>query len=153
MSEWFCKPLLVKELRETVRWSPIGMIVVGLLCWQSIPGSIFVSYRNVAVQFVYTVGIGAALVALAIGLLQSLGDTRSDARGFLLHRPISLRTIFAMKLLAGFTTYLICLAPAILLTAIRLEVLGPDRLPVSPFDLLPLVIASLVIFLLHPAAM
>ncbi len=152
MSDGLCKPLLIKELRETLRWSPIGMIVVGMLCWQTIPDQVYL-YRSLAAQFVYMVGIGAALVALALGLLQSLGDMRTDARGFLLHRPISLRSIFATKLLAGFVAYVICLAPPLVLTAIRLEVLGPQRLPVSPLDLLPLVIASLIIFLLHPAAM
>lgn len=152
MSDWLCKPLLIKELRETLRWSPIGMIVVGLLCWQTIPDQTYL-YRPLAVQFVYMVGIGAALVALALGLLQSLGDMRTDARGFLLHRPISLRSIFATKLLAGFVAYVICLAPPLILTAIRLDVLGPQRLPVGPLDLLPLVLASLIIFLLHPAAM
>jgi len=152
MSEGLCKPLLIKELRETLRWSPIGMIVVGLLCWQTIPDAIYL-YRGLPSQFVYMVGIGAALVALALGLLQSLGDMRTDARGFLLHRPISMRSIFTTKLLAGFIAYVVCLAPPLILTAFRLEVLGPERRPVSPLDLLPLVIASLVIFLLHPAAM
>lgn len=152
MSDWLCKPLLIKELRETLRWSPIGMIVVGLLCWQTIPDQIYL-HNSLAAQFVYMVGIGAALVALALGLLQSLGDMRTDARGFLLHRPISLRSIFATKLLAGFVAYVICLAPPLILTAIRLNVLGPQRLPVSPLDLLPLLIAALIIFLLHPAAM
>lgn len=147
-----CKPLFFKELRETLRWTPIGMIVVGFLCWQSTPTS-FNLYGSLAAQFVRFAGVGVALVALAIGLLQSLGDSRTDARGFLLHRPISLRSIFTTKLLAGFVAYWICLAPPLIVTAIRLAILGPDRVPVSPLDLLPLVLSCLVIFLLHPAAM
>ncbi len=147
-----CKPLFFKELRETLRWTPIGMVVVGFLCWQSTPTS-FNLYGSLAGQLVRFAGVGAALVALAIGLLQSLGDSRTDARGFLLHRPISLRSIFTTKLLAGFVAYWICLAPPLIVTAIRLAILGPDRVPVSPLDLLPLVLSCLVIFMIHPAAM
>ncbi len=26
-----------KELKDILRWTPLGMIIIGLLCWQQIP--------------------------------------------------------------------------------------------------------------------
>ncbi len=80
-------------------------------------------------------------------------DARIDARGYLLHRPIATAGIFWAKLLAGFVGYLACLLPPLILTAIYLQAKGIEQLPTAWQQLAPLMIATLIIFGLHPAAM
>src|SRR4029078_2021796 len=69
-------------------------------------GSIpFISYQD---TFPSQFGMVAGLLALALGLWQSLGDFWGDAHLFVLHRPASRRRIYGVKLLVGVLVYLLC---------------------------------------------
>jgi len=106
-----------KELKDVVRWTPLGMIVIGLLCWQQVP-----KYLNECSQLPTSLAsmviIGSGLFALVLGLLQSLFDQRTDSRAFLLHRPISVKDIYRGKLAAGFVAHTIAWAVPLLVMAI-----------------------------------
>lgn len=141
-----------KEFRDIVRWTPIGIILIAVLGWMTRPTNIFAAVELERV-FVSIIGLGCGLVALALGLLQSLLDQRTETSGYLIHRPISLGSIFWAKLLAGFTAYLICVVPTLVAMMIYLEWVGPERLPTSWVQVVPLFMMSLVIFVIHPAAM
>lgn len=152
MNALFCKPLIRKELGHTWLVASIGAVVIGLMCWTKIPSSIFVS-SNLSYQFLTNIGIAAAVLALLLGVMQAAIDLRPDRRGFLLHRPVSLRAIFTAKLIGGFIAYTFALALPLVLTAMRLASLGPERIPTGAAELLPLALAAPVLFLMHPAAM
>ena len=119
-----------KELRDVLRWTPLGVIVIGLLCWQKIPSYVDGCY-NLPYSVANNVIIGSGLFALALGLLQSMFDLRTDARGFLLHRPISARDMFRGKLAAGFGAHTLAWMIPLVLAAIWLESIGAERLPVT----------------------
>lgn len=140
-----------KELKDILRWTPLGMIVIGVLCWQQIPGDLN-ECRNVPSSIAISVVIGSSLFALALGLLQSFFDLRTDTRAFLLHRPITARNIFWGKLLAGFVAHVLTWAIPLLLAAVYLESLGPERLPVTWSDVILPAVCCLVSFVFHPAA-
>ena len=93
------------------------------------------------------------LFALALGLLQTWFDHRTDARGLLLHRPVSAAGIFWGKLAAGFVCHTLIWLIPLSLTALYLEYIGPEQLPVTWRNVIPAAITSLVSFLFHPAAM
>jgi|GEM_PF-2235777 len=139
-----------KELKDVVRWTPLGMIVIGLLCWQQVP-----KYLNECSQLPTSLAsmviIGSGLFALVLGLLQSLFDQRTDSRAFLLHRPISVKDIYRGKLAAGFVAHTIAWAVPLLVMAIYLETKGPEKLPVTWSDVIPAVLCCLLSFLFHPA--
>lgn len=141
-----------KELRDVLRWSPIGMLLLAALFWHASPRQLH-DVQGIERNYVSTVGIGCAVIAIALGLLQTMFDARTDARGYLLHRPIATAGIFWGKLLAGFVGYLACLLPPLILTAIYLQSKGIEQLPTAWQQLAPLMIATLIIFALHPAAM
>lgn len=141
-----------KELRDIIRWVPLGLIVIGVLCYQQIPS--YVSNTNLLpVSIAQRVVIGSSLFALALGLLQSLFDLRTDSRAFLLHRPIAARDIFRGKIAAGFVAHFLAWGVPLLIAAIYLESIGPERLPVSWSDVVLPAIYCLVSFLFHPAGM
>ena len=141
-----------KELKDVLRWTPLGVIVIGLLCWQKIPGQIH-ECSDVPSALATGVIIASGLFAVALGLLQSLFDLRPDARAFLLHRPIAARDIFRGKLAAGFVAHTLAWAIPLLLAAIYLESIGPERLPVTWSNVILPAMCCGVSFLFHPAGM
>ncbi len=141
-----------KELKDVLRWTPLGVIVTGLLCWQKIPGQIH-ECSDVPSALATGVIIASGLFAVALGLLQSLFDLRPDARAFLLHRPIAARDIFWGKLAAGFVAHTLAWAIPLLLAAIYLESIGPERLPVTWSNVILPAMCCGVSFLFHPAGM
>ena len=77
--------IFFKELKDVIRWVPLGIVLIGVLCWRSLPGYVHQCY-DVSNTIAGSVVIGSGLFALALGLLQSLFDLRTDSRAFLLHR-------------------------------------------------------------------
>ncbi len=71
--------MLWKEWRETVRWLPIPMSVFAILVWMSMPGP---GTNTVGIhdQFAGFAGIAASITAGLLGLLQTLPESRPDAR-------------------------------------------------------------------------
>jgi len=133
--------LVYKEFRETL---PIA--VVGLACllflaldaidYSPIPyllgGKItgmipFLSDDNFAGNFRMTAGA----FALALGFWHALGDFWGEAHLFLLHRPVSRRSIYLTKLVIGVIAYLLCGAAPILLYACWSATPGTHA---SPFE-------------------
>jgi len=141
-----------KELYDVLRWTPLGMIVIGALCWLQIPGQLY-GVRSVSSSIAAAVLVGSSLFALALGLLQSFFDLRTDSRAFLLHRPTETRSVFWGKLAAGFVAHCLAWAIPLLMAAIYLESMGPERLPVSWSNVVLAAACCITSFLFHPAGM
>jgi len=75
--------------------------------------------------------IVAGSFAVALGFWQTLGDFHRDAQLFLLHRPITRRKFYSVKLATGLCVYLACTGLAILLYAIWAATPGNHA---SPFN-------------------
>ena len=131
-----------KELRDLLPWIAVGVILISALCWNG--------KQKSDIVFLFT--IGCAAVAFGLGLLQIVGDLRTDARGYLLHRPFKVSTVFVGKLIAGVVAYCICIIPPLLALMIYRESLGPDIRPHSAWELVPALLMSLVAFSFYPAA-
>ena len=107
------RAMIWKELRGTALWALAGMLVIAagfvVALAYTRPGPYFgrqnVTFIADLVQMVTI--IGAPLVALMIGLVQSLPDSRADRWAMLVHRPVQRSTIFAAKLVAGVPLYLL----------------------------------------------
>ncbi|MEZ6130578.1 MAG: hypothetical protein R3C59_17975 [Planctomycetaceae bacterium] len=140
-----------KELRDILRWLPLGLFIVGLLCWREIPAYSYDCSRHSS-SLAFSMVIGSSLFALALGLLQTHFDLRTDARGFLLHRPIAVSAIFKGKLLAGFVVHTLAWLIPVLWAAIYLESIGPEKLPVTWTDMLLPAVCCWVSFLFYPAS-
>lgn len=141
-----------KEFKDIQRWIPLGILVIGVLCWQNMPGYAGGCYAT-STAIAEGVVIGSSLFALALGLLQTLFDLRTESRAFLLHRPIASRQIFRGKLAAGFVAHTIAWSIPLMIAALYFESVGPERMPVSWANVLLAGVYSLVSFLFHPAGM
>jgi hypothetical protein len=60
--------LFRKELCDVIRWTPIGMILVTYLAWTSLPAGLH-ECHNPGQNLIESMGIGLALIALALGML------------------------------------------------------------------------------------
>jgi hypothetical protein len=134
--------LLYKEFRETL---PIA--VVGLLCllfvalnamgYAPIPDLLYgnsmdaIPFLSWGDSFNGNFRMTAGAFALGLGFWHALGDFWGEAHLFLLHRPVSRRSIYVTKLAVGLVAYLLCAAAPILLYALWAATPGTHA---SPFE-------------------
>ena len=134
--------LTYKEFRENIGIAALGLAALLAIAslhmgWLSLPivqvgpatrmGEIPFYSDGFALQL----AVIAFLLAVALGLRQSLGDFLGDAYLFLLHRPASRTQVVASKLLVGLTLLLVCCAGPVLLYAWWASLPGTHA---SPFD-------------------
>ena len=115
------KALMLKELRETAWIALLGLLahlvfVDGFLpFWLTgSPGDFRYQIPFLGDNYVGAFGYVSVFLALALGLRQTVWESRGGTWLFLLHRPVSLRRVLAAKLLVGGGLYLLCGAIAIL---------------------------------------
>jgi hypothetical protein len=131
--------LVYKEFRETLPIAALGLaalVVAALDAMGNSPMPDVMTRFHGSIPFVsdtfgQTFVLAAGGLALALGFWQSLGDFWGDAQLFVLHRPVSRRRIYSIKLLVGVTTYLVCGVVPILLYALWASTPGTHA---SPFD-------------------
>ncbi|KAA5543760.1 hypothetical protein FYK55_11300 [Roseiconus nitratireducens] len=143
--------LFRKEFFDALRWVPLGAIAAAVLVWINLPTQLYTA-AGADQTFVTQLGLAAALIAFALGLLQSLPDTRTESRGYLLHRTLTPANIFWAKVGAGLVAYAASLIIPVALAAVYLESKGLETLPTSAEQLVPFLCYSLLVFLLHPMA-
>ena len=142
-----------KELRDCLRWSPLGMALGLVMLWMVLLGNNVDSATFMESSLASQLGLAASLIAIALGLLQSLPDARNDARGYLMHRPIKPNKIFWSKIAAGYVTYVITLAVPVIVAMIYLQAKGIERLPTNALQVIPFLLCSCVAFLFHPTVL
>jgi len=124
--------LAYKEFRETV---PIAVLALAAFLFYALTSMGYAPLPNVFGSFAFArPGQGiipflgdplidqfknvAFCLALALGFSQSLRDFWGDGQLFLLHRPVSRKHVYSVKLAVGLATYLICsLVPIVLYAA------------------------------------
>ncbi|WP_148080455.1 ABC-2 family transporter permease [Roseimaritima ulvae] len=108
-----------------------------------------VPYAFTAIQLATPLFI---LLALALGLSQSIPDSRPDVRAHLLHRPISRRQIFAAKTITGAALYLFATLLPLGVMAIWLSSVGPERIPVTGQQVVPAMAMAVACFACYMGA-
>ena len=131
--------LAYKELRESAWIAAVGLaamllVAVAAMGYSPLPGLIGPQRGGGQIPFLsdsfpYQFGLVAAVLALALGLRQSLGDFWGDAQLCLLHRPVSRRRIYGVKLAVGLGLYLACAALPVVLYALWAATPGTHASP------------------------
>ncbi|TWT75135.1 hypothetical protein [Allorhodopirellula solitaria] len=146
------KRLLWKELRENVRWLPIGMLVVATACWIAYPQD-----RNssglLAGELLMQLAIVTPLLAFALGVVQSYRDLQPGPAAYLQHRGVTASQIFLAKTQAGFMLYAVSVIVPIAILALWVGANGMDWYPMRPAQVVPSLVFCLAAFAMHPAAM
>ena len=139
------KALAFKEARENLWIGAAGLaillfVVANQIGWdESLPASYgFHAYGTASGQIPFVsddFGIGvayvAALLAVALGFHQTLGETVHGTYLLLFHLPVSRRRLVWIKLAAGLAVYAACTMPPVLLFAIWAATPGTHA---SPFE-------------------
>ncbi|MCC6581352.1 MAG: ABC transporter permease [Phycisphaeraceae bacterium] len=113
------KAIFWKEAREKALWALLGLLVIsGCLCLaltvvshrndRSFGSSDIHTFMSESVQL--TMIYGCPAIGLMLGFLATIGDSRRDRWGFLVHRPIRRQAIFAGKAFAGLLLYVLATA-------------------------------------------
>ena len=126
--------LLRKEIRDAVRWLPLGILLLSLLlayACQSINAPSLSSVVYIATWF------STMLYGSFLSLVTFLPDEREAARAFLIHRAITPNQIFKTRITVGLLTYSLGMLIPLALLAAYLAAIGPERLPVSPWQVVP----------------
>jgi hypothetical protein len=114
------KAIISKELRENARWA--ALMLVGMLIamsvalhegfmWSFRPG---VFHDEILAVMIF----GPCSVALILGLLQTVLETRRDQWAFLMHRGVSASRIFLGKVVAGICMYAAITLPPLLMAVV-----------------------------------
>ena len=134
--------LVYKEFRETLPIALVGLALLMLVALDAMgysPVPDLLGGRFVGVipflgnqdQFFGRFNMAAGLLAIALGFWHSLGDFWGEAHLFLLHRPVSRRTVYVTKLVMGLVAYLLCAAVPVLVYALWAATPGTHA---SPFE-------------------
>lgn len=137
------KALAFKEARENLWLGAAGLaillfVVANQIGWDdSLPSSYgFPSFGTasgqipfVADDFAIGVAAVAALLAVALGFHQTLGETLHGTYLLLFHLPVSRRRLVWVKLAAGLTVYAACTVPPVLLFAVWAATPGTHASP------------------------
>lgn len=139
--------IVSKELRELIRLLPVGLVLLGVAVWLSLPRGIQGS-PNPAL-----IACSAGLFAVLLAAMQGFFDFSDRQRGFLFHRSLSRATIMYGKLLAALIVYSIAVALPLGCMAVYFARMGPEYMPVHPAQVLPILAVCLAGFAMHPATL
>ncbi|MCA9190808.1 MAG: hypothetical protein KDB03_03560 [Planctomycetales bacterium] len=146
------KPLVWKELRENLRWLPLGLLVITVIClsvWSNRNGS----GPLMATGLVTHLAIVTPLLAFALGIVQAYRDLQPAASAYLSHRGVTASDLYGAKLGAGFVIYIVSIVIPVLGLACCIGFQGMWQFPMRPAQVVPGLVFSLVAFAMHPAAM
>jgi hypothetical protein len=146
--------LLKKELRENALWAGLLSIPLLLALILSLRGYIFDNkFPIFGSSFALVTLIGFPLLAGALGLLQTLFESRGDKWAFLIHRPVSTAMLLSAKLIAGFFLYFIVSFLSLVLAMLWISRPGMVGMPFSWLMSLPAVACVFAGGLYLPVAM
>ncbi len=144
--------IVIKELRENLRWLPIGVLIVGVFLWLVAP--VGITYTQTTTDNItLSCSMGAALFAILLGALQSIFDLGDKQRGFLFHRSVSKNEVLYGKVIAGALLYSLACAIPLTCLALWFAWMGLEYLPVRPAQVIPSLLMCVACFSLHPATL
>jgi hypothetical protein len=135
-----------KEIKDSIRWLPIGMGLLVALIWYQLATQSpnFFAVRSESL-FTFTWFV-SAIFATFLGLANYLPETWGSARGFLVQRGLSLHRIFVIRALVNLAVYMIAMLVPLGAIAVFFSVIGPNSAPVNPIQVVPSVVAVLFSF-------
>jgi hypothetical protein len=156
--------LTLKELRESAGLAALGLAGLGLIALTAIGfsplGMLFGTGRPAAgtIPFLYDsfdgyFALAAGALAIALGLKQSLGDLMGDTQLFLLHRPVSRRTVILTKIIVGLSLYLVLAGLAVVIYAIWAASSGTHASPFAWSMTVPVWMIWLAVTLVYLGAL
>ncbi len=135
-----------KEIKDSIRWLPIGLVLLVALIWYQI-ASQSPNFFGCRAESLFTLTwFVSAIFATFLGLANYLPETWGSARGFLVQRGLALHRIFVIRAIVNLAVYLIAMLVPLGALAVFLSVIGPTTAPMNPIQVVPSVVVVLFSF-------
>ena len=137
------KTIIWKELRENWKWAALALLCLALAKIGTLhqqrddENNMFYGLTLCSSSFLLVTSFGCAIVGAALGAVQILPELRRDQWAALLHRPVSRRTIFLGKAIAGLLLYFLATALPLLAAVIYVATPGQFAGPLVPGMIYP----------------
>jgi hypothetical protein len=135
---------LRKELRDAIRWAPLGIAALALVMWYVLRSTTWGQMTQISQSLMFPVLMVCAIYATFLGLITFLPDMRENARSFLIHRGLEPSRIFHIRMAVGVSVFLASVFVPLCVTTIYLAAVGPNRMPTMPIQILPSLMAALL---------
>ncbi len=137
------KALIWKELRENIRWVPVGLFVMAVACYMA----------HFAMDLLNYFAIVAPLLAFALGVVQAYRDLQPAAGVYLNHRSVTASDVFLAKVFSGFALYMVSVIVPLVALAAWVAYRGMWFYPMRPAQVVPGLVFAIIAFAMHPATM
>lgn len=127
--------MLRKELRDALRWAPVGLILLTVMIVHTLRQNFF--FSNLSNQLYFFSWLCSNVFGLLLGVATFLPDERDAARSFLVHRGVKLENLFWQRVFVGLGVYSATMLTPLIGTALYLLLLGPLHAPVTAWQVLP----------------
>ncbi|MCU0714097.1 MAG: hypothetical protein MUC43_18725 [Pirellula sp.] len=135
-----------KEAKDILRWTPIGMVILSLALWGAIRSLGPYTFSELSSNLYIQTVIASGAFGLFLGFVTFWFDANGAARGYLVHRGVSLSRIFLIRTLFGFMAYMIAMWIPLLCCGFYISTIGPATLPVTPYAIVPALVAVVYCF-------
>ena len=135
-----------KEAKDILRWTPIGMVIISLVLWSVMRSLGPTSFSGLSSKLSFQTSIASGVFAVFLGVASFWFDSNGAARGYLVHRGVSLSRIFLMRTLFGLMAFMIAMWSPLFYCGFYLSTIGPSTLPVTPYALVPSLVAVVYSF-------
>ncbi len=126
--------LLRKEIRDAVRWLPLGIVLLGVVLTYVCRST---DAPQLSSQLFTVTWFSTMLYGLFLSLVTFLPDEREAARAFLVQRGLAPEQIFRTRVLVGLSVYGLGMFIPLVVLALYLAAIGMERSPVSPWQVVP----------------
>ena len=126
--------LLRKEIRDAVRWLPLGIVLLGVVLTYVCRST---DTPQLSSQLFTVTWFSTMLYGLFLSLVTFLPDEREAARAFLVQRGLAPEQIFRTRVLVGLAVYGLGMFIPLIVLALYLAAIGMERSPVSPWQVVP----------------
>lgn len=135
-----------KEAKDILRWTPIGMVILSLALWSVMRSLGPNSFSVLSSKLSFQTSIASGVFAVFLGVASFWFDSNRAAREYLVHRGVSLSRIFLLRSLFGLVAFMLAMWIPLLYSGFYLSTIGPSTLPVTPYAIVPSLVAVIYSF-------
>ena len=95
-----------KEAKDILRWTPVGMVILSLALWSVMRSVDPNSFSGLSSKLRFQTLIASGFFGVFLGVASFWFDCNGAARGYLVHRGVSLSRIFLTRTLFGFMAFM-----------------------------------------------
>ncbi len=126
---------LTKELRDALRWAPLGAGLLTILLVNLFHTHNY--FNPLSKDVIISSWFACAVFASLLSIATFWKDASGSGRAFLIHRGLSPSRIFNIRVITGLMVYLVSMLLPLVGAAAYLSFVGPMRAPVRPIQVLP----------------